>query len=261
MCRLSRLFSKVTGVGVVIGLAIALAGCDGSSDEVTLLGENAAVGGTTITSSALLKDSVVRSVSLEVPYSLIQTMPAAGTGPLGAFATINFPTEVQNQTVLNHFEMHANPQGHEPVPVYGAAHYDLHFYGIPVATVRTIPGGPVDVAQTPAANRIPQGYALPNPLASVPEMGIHASPVTDFAQGAVFTRSLILGYHQGSMIFVEPMITQAFLQQKQNFTLDIPTPQTLGRTTPILYPTRFVGTYNAASNSYTFTLQDFVSLQ
>jgi hypothetical protein len=209
-----------------------------------------------------------------VPFSLIQNPPTpvlnrvtrhAGhdhradeveaVGPAGAFVVVDFPDVVKQTTYLNHFELHWNPAGHPPDDIYGAAHFDLHFYNDTVAQVLAIaPPDPV----APASNRIPTGYVYAGAEQTVPQMGVHAVPLSDLAPGAEFSASMILGYYNGRMNFVEPMITQNTFLSKQAVTLTVPQPAVLGQATR--YPTKFTATYDAAINAYQCTFSEFVNV-
>ena len=84
-------------------------------------------------------------------------------------------------------------------------------------------------------------------------MGGHALNPADLQKP--FEAVLIMGYYQGNMIFVEPMVTRALLQARRDFSFDIPMPAEVGA--QAWYPTRFDGRYDAASDTYQLTLSDF----
>jgi hypothetical protein len=58
------------------------------------------------------------------------------------------------------------------------------------------------------------------------------------------------------MHFLEPMVNRDLLLTKQDLSLDVPMPQTLGRDT--LYPTQFQAAYHG--NAYHFVFSDFVQV-
>ena len=247
---------------------LTLAGCGGSgtTDPFSNLsppgrritGATATIGGREVSSWATIDgNNVVTEVGVTLPLGVIQNPPAQpGSGPLGAIAVLPFPAQAQSGTFLNHFEMHWNPDGHEPARYEHSPHFDLHFYAVPEADVRAIAPG-VDPAP-PAADRVPDGYLYPGPNALVPQMGVHAVSKAEFAPGAPpFDASMILGYYNGRMTFVEPMITQELLLSKQTISLPIARPAVLGRATR--YPTRFTGTYDARAGAYQLVLSDFVT--
>jgi hypothetical protein len=243
----------------VIACGLLLAGCgDGGGNDGSRLvvGQSSQVNGQTISTAAIVDaNNQVVETSVTVPMTLIDNMPMnMGTGPAGAHAVLNFPAEVQSTTVLNHAQVHFNPNGHDPAGTYNVAHIDLHAYFTTPAQVAAVTT-PDTVA--PQANRVPTGYTAPPIFAAVPQMGLHASPNIDFGPGArPFTSTMVLGYTGGQLTFVEPMITVTKLQQRQSFTEVIPVPQVVDK--PGRYPTRMIATYNQATDSYTFRFLEFV---
>jgi hypothetical protein len=277
----SRRSVVLSTASVIAALSFSLAGCGGGSNSTTLAGptrivtgQSQVVSGATVTTWGRLDatDTVI-AAGVTLPLSVLQNPPApvvnrgrhAGhddretetdtVGPAGAFIVTDFPAAVKQTTYLNHFEMHWNPDGHPPAR-YAARHFDFHFYNIPVAEVLAItPPDPV----APAANRIPEGYIYTGAQDTVPQMGVHAVDSSEFAPGAPpFLASMILGYYNGRMNFVEPMITQAALLNKQTITLNVPRPAVLGQATR--YPTKFTATYNASLDAYECVFTDFVNV-
>jgi hypothetical protein len=256
-----RLF-RVPGLLFLLAAAAGLFIASGAAAQSPTLGVAAAesrmisgatvqVGGRDVTTWARLDadDSPVQ-VGVTVAYGILANPPAeAGTGPAGAIAVVEFPKEVQSTSVLNHFAIHWLEGGHTPDP-FLVSHFDFHFYGIPSSQVARI--GAADPA-APDASRLPAGYVYGGPEAFVPQMGGHALNPADL--GKPFSAVLILGYYEGRMIFVEPMVTQEFLRQKSDFAFDIPEPQVLGG--QAYYPTRFAAHYDPVTDSYQLILSDF----
>lgn len=281
-CRVNRRSVVLSAVGAFSALTFSAAGCGGGSNSVSLpgptrivTGQSQTVSGATVSTWARLDatDTVIEA-GVTLPLSIIQNPPApvinratrhAGhehradeieaVGPAGAFVVTDFPDIVKQTTYLNHFELHWNPIGHPPAR-YGAAHFDFHFYNDTVAEVLAItPPDPV----APAANRIPTGYIYTGPQETVPQMGVHAVNASELDPNAPpFLASMILGYYNGNMNFVEPMITQAALLNKQSITLAVPRPAVLGMATR--YPTKFTATYSQELNAYQCTFTDFVNV-
>ncbi|MCA1597378.1 MAG: cytochrome C, partial [Chloroflexi bacterium] len=217
------------------------------------LGQSQQVSGATVSTWGVLdSNNNVLQAGVTIPMAVINTPPSqAGTGPSGAIATLNFPAQVQSTTYLNNFDLDWNPQGHPP-PVFQVPHFDFHFYNIPTSSVFQIQ--PPDTA-VPAANRIPAGYVYPGVDQTVPQMGTHATNPADLT--GTFTKVMIAGYYGGNMIFLEPMVTQALLQQRQSFSLNVPRPAVLGVNT--LYPTTFSANYDPQADAYNFVWGNFVS--
>ena len=235
------------------GLILALSCCGGNHENNTrtVFGATQQVSGNPVyTFGTLDQQEGVLEVGASVPLPVFQAPPAAaGAGPAGAIAVIRFPPEIYSATVFDHFELHWEPAGHPPAGTFDVPHFDFHFYGITEQEVAAIQ--PPDTA-VPAANRVPAGYTYPGVGECVPQMGVHASP--DLLPNP-FEKVMILGYFGGKMTFIEPMVTQAYLVARNNFALDVPRPQVLGRATN--YPTQFRATYNAGTNAYDFVFSNF----
>ncbi len=256
--RVTRGCTAALAASLAFGLAFGLAGCggSGSSDNGTRMisGASQQVAGATVSTFARVdSNNTVLMAGARVPLTLLTNPPAEpGTGNAGALVTLAFPAQVQQSTYLNHFEMQWEPDGHPPA-VFQVPHFDLHFYNQTVAQVAAV--APPD-PMPPAADHIPAGYLYPGADQSVPQMGVHAVDPSQFQNG--FTDVMIAGFYGGRMTFVEPMVTQAMLAQKQNFTLAVPRPAVLGLSTR--YPTKFTATYDTGTNAYTFVFSDFVSV-
>lgn len=195
----------------------------------------------------------VIEVGVTVPLSIAENPPAKpGKGPVGAVAVLRFPKIVQDTTYFNHFEMQWNPHGHPPACCFGLPHFDFHFYGIPVAQEWSF--GPRD-PKAPAKERIPAGYVYPGADQCVPNMGVHAVRPKDVTPGHPFIISMVAGFYDGRMNFIEPMVTRYYLTQKRGFSLDVPMPAVLGRETQ--YPTRFRGIYDPRTRAYRFVFSGF----
>ena len=237
-----------------LAVAVAVLGCGGndSNSVTTVFGESQTIGALTARTSATLVNGQVTEAVTIVPRGMLTPAPAQGTGPAGSFLSLDYPAEVQNTTFFNHIEVHYNPAGHPPM-VFQVPHFDIHAYGITEAQVRAIP---VPDTVAPAANRLPTGYMYDGVDRSIPEMGVHAMRHEDMADP--FRQAMILGYSQGSMIFIEPMINANVFINKENVTQTILVPPVLGRATR--YPTRFHATYDAGSDSYRFVYDQFVNV-
>lgn len=254
----------------LFGLATGCGG--GGNDSATtriVAGPTKAVdGGVTSSWAKLDASNQVIEAGLTLPLAAIETPSEsthrsatrhAGTrhetGPAGSFLTLDFPEVVQQTAYLNHFELHWNPNGHEPER-YAAPHFDFHFYGVPMTEVAQVTA-PDPVAPDPS--RVPAGYFYAGREACVPQMGVHAVDTAEFAPDAApFRASMILGYYNGKMTFVEPMITRAALLEKQPIEMTIPRPAVLGRVTR--YPTHVSITFDSGLNAYRCVFTDFVAV-
>ncbi|MBI5833494.1 MAG: hypothetical protein HZB16_14440 [Armatimonadetes bacterium] len=238
-----------------------LPACSSGSGASFANGDSATVFGGTVNTFARTADGLVRSAGMSLPLTTVAAAPASrqnhgeGTGPAGAWAVLDFPASTQQTTVLNHAEIHWNMHGHPP-NVFAVPHFDFHFYTIPEHHVMAIT--PADT-HVPAANRVPAGYSNADSVQAyqaqiVPQMGFHSLLLADL--GKPFTATMVLGYYGGSLIFIEPMITQEHLLMRQSFTMDVAVPPVFGRST--LYPTRFVATYDPGADAYQMLFDSFV---
>ena len=187
-------------------------------------------------------------------------------------ALMGLPTELNKKTAEGSWEFplpmpkHApktgytevvidwNPHGHPPPHVYTVPHFDFHFYGISAAAVDKISfTGPKDPA-TEVSDKalIPPHYQV-IPDTAINRMGVHAIDTTapEF-HGKPFTATFIYGYDKGQLIFLEPMVTRAYLLTKPNLTSPVKTPAHYSRSG--YYPTSYSVRYDKHSKAYVLAL-------
>lgn len=161
-----------------------------------------------------------------------------------------------DSTIFNHVELGWNPSGHEPIPIYGIAHFDFHFYNISTAEVDAIPPYELDSMKfknIPGPQYLPANYMYFG--GGVPKMGAHLIDVTSpELSGAVFGQTFIYGSYNGKVTFTEPMITKAFIEANPAFSRAIPQPAKVQKTG--YYPTKLRFVRNSGSRD--FILEDFV---
>jgi hypothetical protein len=191
----------------------------------------------------------VTEIGVVVPFEVIENPPETGNGPAGAIAVVPFPAGAQRDTGIDHFEMHWQPQGHPPT-AFEVPHFDFHFYMITEDAVRAIKAR--DAEPLPQ-ERMPPGYVDAGEVAFVPEMGTHLLDPKDLEKP--FTVALIEGAHGGQIIFVEPMVTRAFLEEKRSFTVEVPQPASFEKPTPFPKTARF--DWIPDQNAYQVVLTDF----
>jgi hypothetical protein len=259
------------GISAACLAAVVLTLADGpakaGSDDKFIAGESATVAGGTVSTWARVNGGGKGIwVGPTLPPSMAENMPTPGAGPAGAVATLNYPAVVQQTTYFNHAEVQSNEHGHPANPRfadvhrYEAAHFDFHFYSIPVAQVLTIPFVPPSPLLPPvSSDRLPAGYAQPE--FSVPQMGRHASPLSEFTATDTWLATMVAGFlpDASSMHFIEPMVTQELLLQRENFTLPVPQPAVLGRTTQ--YPTECVVAYDKDTDAYHIVFKGFEAIE
>lgn len=188
-------------------------------------------------------------------------LPATSSTPSPTALMVSLPLPAEaSGTGFDHAELGWNPNGHDPVQLYGKAHFDAHFYMVPQATQMAIlPNDPqfaAKAANFPAADLVPTTYVPPPgvPAASaIPQMGVHWTSINSPERnGQPFTSTFIFGSWDGQFIFVEPMVTKDYLETHPNATTTIPQPARWNN--PGRYPTAYTVAYDAASKEYRFIL-------
>ena len=252
-----------TNISLAALAALSLAGCGGTSLNISrVVGESRAFGAGKVETWAMIDSSgEISEVGATIPMTLVRNLATTppGDGPLGAVASLKYPEMVRQKTFFNTLALHANPNGH-PGAYYTTPHFDVHFYNVPDATIRTY--GPVDAASQASSVVLPAGYVMEP--GAVPQMGTHAITAEDATAlngERKFIKTMIQGYFNGKVIFVEPMVTQELMLSKESFTLPVPKPTKFGLAAPTLYPTKFSADYNATTDSYDFHYTEFVTVQ
>lgn len=192
--------------------------------------------------SAVFNDDALDNLPTTMPATVFD-LPLPANAPAGIiqYATLNW-----------------NPQGHPPPAVYTVPHFDVHFYFIPKSEVATITPADPDFAakgaKAPPADELPPGY-VGDPVA-VPQMGTHYMDAGSHEfHGDPFTNTFVYGFYDGTMIFLEPMMTHAFLESRQGETKSLAIPAkypAAGR-----YPTSYSVTFDAAAGGHRVTLDGF----
>ena len=160
----------------------------------------------------------------------------------------------------NHIGIDWNPKGHIPEGVYDTAHFDFHFYLIGQDDRQKITAVGSDLERAhkaPDAAFMPAGYVLP-PGTEVPNMGAHAiDPKSDEFTGKVFTKTFIYGFYDGQLIFLEPMITKAFLETRPNDLVPIAAPKAYAHRG--YYPSSYGVRYDESKHEYDISLAGLVA--
>lgn len=174
-------------------------------------------------------------VGVRVTGSAMNGLPTADMGrPLA----LGFPAEGAD-VVFDHVMLNWNPHGHDPVTLYGRPHFDFHFDMVDHAAIDTItPADPnfgVKAAHLPDPKYVPQDYVIPR----VPPVAVQAVPG--------------MGLQDGRYIFMEPMITRAWLLTKPDLPQEpIKQPRAYQRTA--YYPTTFAVHFDDRTNEYVIAL-------
>ena len=218
-------------------------------EGATLYGAPQKLGNGTVRSYVTLNfEGIPTSVGFNFPESMLQNLPTT-SGP-ESMIMLDLPKQAKI-TGFQHLEVDWNPNGHEPIPIYGAPHFDFHFYLVGMDELMKIPGGP---DMTPVEPQfIPQDYV--SGIMAVPNMGVHWSDsLSSEFHGVPFTHTFIYGFYKSKMLFVEPMITKAFLDSKTDITLPVKQPAAFQK--PGYYPSNYQVHYNASKHEYTVSIEN-----
>ncbi len=166
------------------------------------------------------------------------------------------------------------PGGHGPPEVYGAPHFDIHFYLDTQEKIGAIDGVnfPPDENNDPYDVEIPDDQFPPGYFRTeyvVPEMGEHLYDLNapeweetedgvPIPSGEEFTHTFVWGHWDGNLNFFEPMITTEFFE---NLTDTIVSPISMPERLPGpgSYPTSYQVAYHQNRDTYTVTLKTFES--
>jgi hypothetical protein len=159
----------------------------------------------------------------------------------------------------DHVGIDWNPKGHIPDGVYNTPHFDFHFYMISQLDKEKITLKGEDLARAhkvPAPEFMPEGYILPEGT-EVPRMGAHAiDPSSPEFNKMPFTKTFIYGFYDGQMVFLEPMMTKAFLETSPNTVDRIKLPRTYAKNG--YYPTMYSVKHDAAQREYEISLEGLI---
>jgi hypothetical protein len=250
---------KLTGNGCVaaaIGLILAAGTAYAADGPAIHMGTAVKVGqGTARTMVVESKTGQPASIAVVLSEKALEGLPAGPAGGHDAFLTeLPMPTKGP-KTGYDHATLDWNPQGHPPAGIYTPAHFDVHFYTVDRASRDAITfkgAAAAEAAKAPSPDLLAAGYVVP-PDTAVEKMGVHAvAPSGPEFKGKPFTATFIYGYYKGETVFVEPMVTKAFLESKPDVTMAVPAPKAYSR--PGWYPTRYRVAYDAKAKSYVVAL-------
>ncbi|HEU4643220.1 MAG TPA: DUF5602 domain-containing protein [Gemmatimonadaceae bacterium] len=246
---LGHLTPRAFGIALLVALA---AGCGSDSTAPSaptkVDGAAVAVGDGTAHTFVLEQGDTPVSVGIELSADALAGLPdTVSEWQLQMPANVAVPP-------WDHATLDWNPQGHEPAQIYGVPHFDFHFYDIPLSEQMAIAGGP-DTTTVPAAN-VPQDYA--SQVFAVPMMGVHwADTLAAEFHGHPFDHTFIYGFYHGEMVFVEPMVTKAYLESHPDASAPVKQPEAFQ--TAGLYPRSYGVRYDSESDSYRLTLDSLTT--
>jgi len=210
------------------------------------------------------KNGLPSEIGLEITPEAFKNLTTENNKTIPAdHKTIVVPLHLKakQSTPFNHIGLNWNPNGHLPPGVFDVPHFDIHFYMISVEEQMAIPAWS---PQTDAAFNLypPMGYmpadygTPPGPATAEPQMGKHWAP-NNLGAYLPFSKIMIYGSYNGKFIFVEPMITLAYLLSNVDFTMDYSQPEHFAKAGN--YPTKYNIYHDAATGNTYVTLSKFVA--
>jgi hypothetical protein len=168
------------------------------------------------------------------------------------------PKKQHSVPPFKHFTVDWNPHGHDPMGIYTVPHFDYHFFMISSAKRESITCANADAAVCmvqPNQALIPANY-VPTPE-GVPMMGWHWVDITspEF-NGQPFSATMIYGYYNGKINFIEPMVALSYLETQPNAEFEIKQPAEVSAHG--YYPKRYHVWFKAATDTYEVVMTDFV---
>jgi Hypothetical protein TTHB210 len=252
---------RTNGIRILTASFFLLLGLNACSDGArTIDGDcDSLYDGEVCTWATLSGDQVVE-FGATVPLQAIESAPldVEPVFPPPPAAVILLPDEVAQATGFNHLMINWENHGHPPA-LFAVPHFDFHFYAVDPAVVAAMDCG--DLSK-PA--QLPQAYALPDVTIPgigelvglcVPGMGMHAMPADELDQTEPFGASMIVGYYEGNVMFVEPMIARAKLMAAEGFTMDVPAVPAAGAN--VRWPSHFEASFDESTQTYRFTYSGF----
>jgi hypothetical protein len=238
----SRFVAPLARRGIVLATIVLTAACSDSTSASSsvreLDGPEVAVGNGTARAFVIMRGDSATSVGIALTDAALTQLPNSM-----AMWTLPLPSGV-SALPFDHAELNWNPQGHEPLSIYGLPHFDFHFYTISLSAQMAIQGGP-DTTTVPA-QFVPQDYESGG--VAVPMMGVHwTDSLSAEFHGHAFDKTLIYGITQGRMNFIEPMITLAYLQSHPDVSAAVKQPQAFQQ--PGRYPRSYRISYDASQHA------------
>jgi hypothetical protein len=223
------------------------------SEEKIYFGESQKLGNGSLRSWVKL-DGTCKPTAIGVTFTETALTGLPAEVPEGAFNIshkVTLPPQA-SATPFNHISVDWNPKGHEPDHIYTVGHFDFHFYMISPEERQSITlqgEGLAKCKKQPAAEFVPEDYIYA-PGSEIAGMGAHwvYKNAHEF-HGQPFTSTFIYGSHDGHFIFLEPMVSKAFLESKPNLTEPVKQPAKVEK--PGYYPTTYSVKYDPQTREYT----------
>ena len=228
-----------------------------ASSSATVFGPSQELGNGNAKTYVTLDGERPTEVGVRLSSTALEGLPESGR-----MLMLDFPDQAAI-TAFDHVMLNWNPQGHDPVELFGKPHFDFHFDMVDMSTMQAInpddPGYATKAENLPEPRYLPQGYVVPPgpPVAAqvVPGMGVHLvdSADTTLVPGKYdFEQIIINGAWDGRYTFIEPMITREWLLSQPTAQENLKQPQSYQKTA--YYPTTYTVHVDQQTKDYVIAL-------
>lgn len=194
------------------------------------------------------------SVSVVLSPAALDGLPAAASHRETWEYVLPMPSDGP-RTGYDHVGLNWNPTGHPPAGIYSVPHFDIHFYLISRAEQEAVTfqgAAAKPFLAPPDRTLVPEGYVVPADSA-VEKMGYHGIDTKSHEfHGKAFDHTFLYGYYGGRLIFVEPMVTLAYLKSRPDITAPVRTPQSYSIAAH--YPSKYRIGFDVKRNEYRLSL-------
>jgi hypothetical protein len=255
-------------MSLLAGLLAALAGCsEEQAAQQAVTQEPAAAPAVTLTTGeckpvfegeictwSKSRGDELLAFGATVPMSTVESAPPEGelVMPPVTHARIALPPAVRETAGIDHLGINWEVYGHPP-HTFMTPHFDFHFYTWSGAEIEAI-----DCSNLNKPDQLPEGYILPDigiPEMNmtlvglcVPEMGMHGVRESEYDDTEFFDGTMIIGYYEQEVIFIEPMVAKDHLMKRQDFGLAMP--QLAHLREGVASPATFEAEYDAEQDAY-----------
>lgn len=251
-------FSSAIGMAAVAAIMVSGA-ARGEQGSASYPGASVAIGkGAAYAFVRTGPGGELAAIGVVLTAAALEDLPGAAPGSHGR-VPYHLPMPVAGpKTVVDHVVVDWEAVGHPPAKVYDVPHFDFHFYLVSREEVDKVafqgPDESASPAQQPPAEWLPAGYVLP-PGTAMPKMGAHAiNPGGAEFQQQPFAATFIYGYYDKQQIFIEPMVSLAYLQSQPDFSAPVSRPASYSRAGS--YPSSYRVAFDAARQVYEITLEE-----
>jgi hypothetical protein len=264
-----QVVAAATGGALLTALNAPLAFAHPEAATVSRFGKELNYGDGIIRMYARVQNGKTSSLGLFLSDGVLEGLPAHVD--MSAVDPIVPMVPGINDIAIQHVTVGYNPHGHEPDGIFTLPHFDFHFYLITNAERMMIDPsrGAAFEAEANAIvspDRMPSAFVpaippgAPFVAGTAPFMGLHWVDLyrSSATQPSIpFEHEFINGTYNGEWIFLEPMITNAWLASKASHSEPIKQPQTYVR--PGSYPTHLNVFHSDEFGGWIIALKEFMN--